>query len=428
MLVILFAGGFLFLVFLSVPIAFSLGLSTTLVLFLTDSPIGIMPQRLWNGLDKFAFVAIPFFILAGELMNSSGIVARLVDFARLLVGNMKGGLLHINIVASMIFGGINGSAVADASAVGGMLIPPTIREYKDADLAAAVTACASVCGPIIPPSLPMLIYALAAGNVSVGALFLSGIVPGVLLGFGLMMGTYFIVRNRNYPKDKNKYSIKEITSIVKRFSVAVLMPVIMVGGIVSGFCSPTESGVLAVIYALVIGFFVTKDLTIKNVYQAFTRTTVVTSVVFLIIAVSNVSTWWLSTQHFPLIVANFFRDISSNVNIFLLLVVILYLIIGIFLEAAAAMIMLVPVLVPIAMSYGIHPIHFGLVTCLGLLIGLLTPPVALSLFITSSIANRPIMSVFKAALPLILVEIVVLFIITYLPMSFLWIPFLFGYK
>jgi len=426
--VIFFLIAFLLLVLLSMPVAFALGVSTTFVIILGgDVPLGIIPHRLWTGLDKYAFVAIPLFILAGELMSSSGILIRLLDFARLLVGRIRGGLLQMNILVSMLFGGINGSAVADCSAVGSMLIPATIDEYKDPDFAAAVTACSAVVGPIIPPSLPMLIYVLAAGNVSIGGLFLGGVVPGIMLGVGMMIITYIVSKRHNYVTDKKSYSFQEVILILRRFILPALLPFIMVGGIVSGVFTPTEAGGIAVFYAILVGFCITKELTMKAFYQAFLRTTVVTAVVLMMISVSNISTWWLSTEHVPMIMSNFINSITSNSNVFILLMVTMFLVIGLFLEAAAAIIMLVPVFLPIAMSYHLDPIQFGLITCMGLLIGLVTPPVALCLFITSGIAKRPVEMVFKASVPLLIVNIAVLILIAYFPSTYLWVPKLFGY-
>jgi tripartite ATP-independent transporter DctM subunit len=426
-MVIIFLILFLILVLASVPIAFSLGLSSMIVLAITKYPIGLISQRLWTGLDKFNFIAIPFFILAGELMCSSGILDRLLDFSRLIIGRVKGGLLYVNVLASMLFGGINGSAVADTSAIGGMLIPATIKEYKDPEMAAAVTACSSVVGPIIPPSLPMLIYALAAGNVSIGALFLAGIIPGVILGLGQMIIIYFMIAKKDYPKDIKKYQFKDIINIVGRFSIAAVLPLIMVGGIVFGVFSPTEASCIATIYALFIGFFITRELTFKKTYHAVVKSAVVTSIVFMMISMANIATWWLSIQQLPKNVAIFIQNLTSDPDVFLFLVVVLYLIIGLFIEAAAAMIMLAPVLVPLSIIYGIDPVRFGLITCLGLLIGLVTPPVGLCLFIASDIANTSIEKVFKAAIPIIFLEILVLFIVVYFPQLYLWIPAIFGY-
>jgi tripartite ATP-independent transporter DctM subunit len=311
--------------------------------------------------------------------------------------------------------------------VGSLLIPPTIREYKDADLAAAVTASSSVVGPIIPPSLPMLIYAFVAGNVSVAGLFLGGIVPGLMLGFGMMAVTYWIIRNKKYQTISKKYSIREKVRILGRFCVAAILPFIMVGGIVGGIFSPTEAGCIAVVYALFIGFFVTRELTLREVYKALLKTTSTTSIVLIMISIANLATWWLSLQGVPSMLRNLFLDISSNSYVFLTLMCLLYLFIGLFIEAAAAMIMLVPVFLPVAEIFNIHPVHFGLVTVLGLLIGLVTPPVALCLFIAGNIAGAPIERVFRSTIPLLLLQIAVLGIVTYFPQSYLWVPRLFGF-
>ncbi len=426
-MVILYGLAFMVFVVLGMPIAFALGASSLMGYILLDLPVAAMAQRIWTGLDKFALVAIPFFILAGDLMSTSGILERLLDFARLLVGRIRGALLYVNIVTSMLFGGINGSAVADASAVGSLLIPPTIREYKDASLAAAVTASSSVVGPIIPPSLPMLIYAFVAGNVSVAGLFLGGIVPGFMLGFGMMAVTYWIIRGKQYQAISKKYTAREKVRIVRRFCVAAVLPFIMVGGIVGGIFSPTEAGCIAVVYALFVGFFVTRELTLRDVYKALLKTTRTTSIVLIMISIANLATWWLSLQGVPSMLRNLFLDISSNSHVFLTLMCLLYLFVGLFIEAAAAMIMLVPVFLPVAELFGIHPVHFGLVTVLGLLIGLVTPPVALCLFISGNIAGAPIEHVFRSTIPLLLLQIGVLGIVAYFPQSYLWVPRLFGF-
>jgi tripartite ATP-independent transporter DctM subunit len=425
---ILYAFLFLVLIAISIPIAFSLGLSTLVVFFLTDQPIDLFAQRLWTGLDKFTLVAIPLFILSGELMGGSGILIRLLDFARSLVGRIKGALLYINILVSMLFGGVNGSAVADTSAIGSMLIPATKDEYKDPELAAAVTAVSSVVGPIIPPSLPMLIYAFAAANVSVAALFMAGIIPGILLGLAMMMVTFFIVRKKNYPRDNRKYTIREVFTILRRFSVAAVLPFIMVYGIVGGIVSPTEAGCVGVIYALVVGFFITKELTFTAVYNALVRTVMVSAIVMIMVSIGNVATWWITIEGVPKLISSFFQSITSNPDVFLLLMLLLYLFVGIFIEQAAAMIMLVPVFAPLAESYGIDPIHFGLFTCLALAIGLITPPVGLCLFVSSSIAKVSIQKVFRASTPYLMSMVVVLLIVTFFPEIYLWLPATFGLK
>ena len=424
---ILYAVLFLVLVAISVPIAFALGLSTLVLFTMTDQPLDLFAQRMWTGLDKFTLVAIPLFILAGELMGGSGILIRLMDFARLMVGRIRGGLLYINILVSMFFGGINGSAVADTSAVGSMLIKPTTKEYNDPEMAAAVTAASSIVGPIIPPSLPMLIYVFAAANVSVAGMFVAGIVPGILLGLAMLGVTFWVSRRKKYPADNKTYTFREVIRIVRRFSVAAVLPIIMVAGIVGGVASPTEAGCIGVVYALIIGFFVTKELTVKAVYDAMLRTVVVTAIVMIMVSIGNVATWWLTIEGVPMIIGDWFQSITDNAAMFLFMMVLFYLFVGLFIEQAAAIIMLVPIFAPLAVNvYGMDPLHFGIFTVLALAIGLITPPVGLCTFISSSIAKVPIQRVFAVQTPYLLGILVVLLLVAYVPQMYLWVPKLLG--
>lgn len=424
--IIVFTILFIVLIIISVPIGFALGISGLVAFIITGSPLSLFAQRLWTGLDSFSLIAIPFFILAGELMGGSGILTRLLDLAKLLVGRFKGGLLYINTLVSMLFGGINGSAVADASAVGSMLIPATKEEYNDPDLAAAVTASGSVVGPIIPPSLPMLIYAFAATNVSVAALFMAGIVPGILLGLGMMLVTFFIAKKRDLKANNEAYTFKEAMRVIRRAIIPAILPLIMVIGIVAGIMTPTEAGAIGVVYALFIGFFVTKELTLKSFYDSLIRSVNVTAIVMIMISVGNVVTWWLTTQNVPQIISSFMQNTTTNATVFILLMFVFYLFIGLFIEQAAAMIMLVPIFAPLATMYGIDPIHFGLFTVLSLALGLLTPPVGICLFITSSIAGSPIERVFKAGAPYLISMAIVTLMVTLFPQIYLWVPKMFG--
>lgn len=418
---------FIGLIAIAMPIGFALGLSTMLVFVITDQPLQLFTQRLWTGLDKFTLVAIPLFILAGELMGGSGILHRLLDFARLLAGRFKGSLLQINVLVSMFFGGINGSAIADTSAVGSMMIKATKEEYSDGELAAAVTAVSSVVGPVIPPSLPMLIYAFAAGNVSIAALFLAGVVPGVLLGLSMMLVTAILVRGKDYPTSDRRYGMNDVLRISGRFIIAAILPIIMVGGVVGGIATPTEAGCIAIVYALIIGFFVTRELSWSLVYAAMTRTIIVTAVVMILIAFGNVSTWWLTIEGVPRSISTALQDITSSPAAFLALMLVIYLVIGLFIEQAAAMVMLVPIFAPLAVSYGIDPVHFGLFTCLALALGLVTPPVGLCLYIAGGIAGVPIHRVFAAAAPYLLAMFMILLLVTFVPQLYLWLPRMMGF-
>ena len=426
-LLAVYLGGFVLLIALSVPIAFALGLATMLVFWIDAQPMQLFAQRLWTGLDKFTLVAIPLFILAGELMGGSGILIRLLDFARLLVGRIRGSLLHINILVSMFFGGINGSAIADTSAVGSMMIKVTEAEYGDPELAAATTAVSSVVGPIIPPSLPMLIYAFAAGNVSIAGLFLAGIVPGVLLGISLILVTAVLARRRSYPVATGRYTVREALRITARFLIAAVLPVIMVAGIVGGVATPTEAGAIAIVYAILIGFFITRELTFAALYAAMARTVIVSSVVMIIIAFGNVSTWWLTIEGVPRDISTTLQALTDSPVVFLAMMLVVYLVVGLFIEQAAAMVMLVPIFAPLAVTYGIDPIHFGLFTCLTLALGLITPPVGLCLFVASGIAGVPVQQVFRAAVPHLVAMIMIVLLVTFVPQIYLWLPAAFGY-
>lgn len=424
---VIYLLSFLALIVISMPIAFALGLSTVLVFWLDGQSFSLFAQRLWTGLDKFTLVAIPLFIFAGELMGGSGILTRLLDFARLLVGRIRGSLLHVNILVSMFFGGINGSAIADTSAVGSMMIKATEREYGDPDLAAATTAVSSVVGPIIPPSIPMLIYAFAAGNVSIAALFLAGVVPGILIGLALLAVTALVVRKKNYSSLREQYTVLGALRIAARFLIAAILPLIMVVGVVGGVATPTEAGCLAIVYALFIGFAVTRELTLKQVYTAMARTVIVTAVVMIIISFGNVSTWWLTIEGMPRAISGFLEGFTESPYVFLAIMLVVYLVIGMFIEQAAAMVMLVPIFAPLATSYGIDPIHFGLFTCLTLALGLVTPPVGLCLFVAGGIAGVPVQAVLRAAVPHLLAMLMILLLVTFVPELYLWLPRAFGF-
>lgn len=412
---------FLVLICIGIPVAFALGIATLGAFSLTDFPILAIPHKMWNGLESFPLVAIPFFIFAGELMSTGGILSRILDFARLLVGRFRGAFYHINVVISMIFGGLNGSAVADASACGSLLIKPTTEEYKDPAMAAAVTACTSVVGPIIPPSIPMLIYVFVSGNVSVTEMFAAGIIPGIILGLGMMGIIYFLMRKTKKPVVQ-AYNSSKIFKILLRFLVAFCLPLIMIGGIVSGIFSPTEAGCIAVLYAIVIGFYVTKELTYKTFYEAGIRTIIVTAIVMIMISIAKVSTWWLTLEQVPLTVSAFLQSLTTSKYIFLLLLIMFYLIIGLFIEQAAAIIMLVPVFLPVAMTYNIDPIQFGIVTIVSLAVGLITPPVGLCVYITAGIAQTKVESVFVKVFPFLIFQVFLLIVLAFFPQIYLWVP------
>ncbi len=420
---------FLATLVIGIPIAFGLGLAALASLLAWGQvSLWLLPQRMFTGVDSFVFMAIPFFILAGELMCTSGILDRLVKFTDSLVGHIRGGLAHVNIVASMIFAGISGSAVADAAALGSVLIPSMTQEY-DVDFGSGVCAAASTIGPIIPPSIPMVVYALAAGSVSIAGLFIAGIIPGVLMGVGMMAIAYVIARRRGYPVRPHALSLRELLiAVCGRCSRRLLMPVIIVGGILGGIFTATEAAAVAVAYAVLVGFFVTKELKWEHIPPALVRSGVTTSVVFMLIATSNAVSWILTTQQVPRLIANFLKAVAPSQWMFLLIVNIFLLIVGCLMDLSAAMIMLVPILAPIATTYGVHPLHFGFIVVLNLVIGLLTPPVGVCLFVVAGIARISLERVVRAVWPFLLWQIVVLAFVTYVPALCMAIPRWLGYQ
>ncbi|OGA32827.1 MAG: C4-dicarboxylate ABC transporter permease [Betaproteobacteria bacterium RIFCSPLOWO2_12_FULL_62_13b] len=417
---------FIFTMAIGVPIAFCLGLAGLIALVVWGKvSLVIIPQRMFTGVDSFVLMAVPFFILAGELMGTSGILGRLIRFADLLVGWIRGGLAHVNIVASMIFAGVSGSAVADASALGSALIP-SMREEYDNEFASAVCAGAAIIGPIIPPSIPMVVYALTA-NVSIAGLFLAGVIPGILMGLGMMGIAYVIARRRGYSRRTEKIPWPEIRGRTLKVIPAVVMPGIILGGILLGVVTPTEAGALAVLYAVLVGFFVTKELRWSHFPHALLRSGIATAIVFILVATSNVVSWLLSAGGVPQMLGALVRSVSSSPWVFLLMVNIVLLILGCLLDNLAIMIMVAPILAPIAGTYGIHPLHFGFVFVLNGVLGLLTPPFGMLLFVVSAIAKIPLMTLARAVFPFLVWQLVVLFLATYIPAVAMWVPKMFGY-
>jgi tripartite ATP-independent transporter DctM subunit len=421
------AVAFFVTIVVGVPISFGLGLvAVTGILTWGQVSLWLLPQRMFTGVDSFVFTAIPFFILAGELMTTSGILGRLVKFTDALVGHIRGGLAHVNIVASMIFAGISGSAVADAAALGSVLIPSMSQEY-DVDFGSGVCAGAATIGPIIPPSIPMVIYALAAGSVSIAGLFLAGVIPGIMMGVGMMGIAYVIARRRGYPVHPYSLTFRELLSRTWHVLPALFMPVIIVGGILGGIFTATEAAAVGVAYATLVGFFITKELKWEHIPPALVRTGITTSVVFMLIATSNAVSWLLTTQQVPVRVAAFMKAVAPSPWMFLLVVNIFLLIVGCLMDLSAAMIMLVPILAPVATTYGIQPLHFGFIVVLNLVIGLLTPPVGAVLFVVTGIARISLERVARAVWPFLVWQVVVLALVTYIPQLCMTVPRIFGY-
>ncbi len=426
----LFALGlsFIFLLLIGTPIAFSLGISGVIGFLVYDPGLlHLIPQRMYAGVDTFPLMAVPFFILAGELMGTSGILARLVRFADTLVGHIRGGLAHVNILASMIFAGISGSAIADASALGSTLIPAMEKAGYSRRFASAVTAASAVIGPIIPPSIPMIIYAFVVGQVSIGGLFLAGVIPGLLMGLGMMGIVYVIARKRGYARTRRRASLREIAKAFVEAIWALLMPVIILGGILGGIFTATEAAAVAVAYAIFVGSVITRDLRWGHVAHALSRCVTVSAVVFLVVATSSIVSWLLTANLLPVTLASTLRGITSDPAVFLFLAIVFLILIGCVLDNIAAMIMIAPILTPTAEQYGIDPLHFGMVFVLSSVIGMLTPPVGAVLFTVCGVAKVPMEEVVKESWPLLVWLFVVLLAITYMAPLALALPHLFGY-
>ena len=409
------------------PIAFCLGLAGLVsMLVWGKTSLILIPQRMFTGVDSFVLMAVPLFMLAGELMGTSGIITRMVRFADILVGGIRGGLAHVNIVSAMILSGVSGSAVADASALGSTLIPAMRRGVRQ-QYGAAVCASAAAVGPIIPPSIAMVVYAITS-NVSVAGLFMAGVIPGDPDG---CWHDGHRLRDRPAARlpaaDRADPGAGGAAPRALDAVPALVAPIIIIGGILLGVVTPTEAGALGVFYAVLVGFLVTRELRWRDFPPALLRSGVTTGIVFILIATANVVSWLLTVAQVPLLAGQLVRALSDSPWVFLLIVNLLLLVVGCFLDNIAAMIMLAPILAPIAVSFGIDPLHFGFIFVLNGVVGMLTPPFGILLFVVCGIAKIPLTVLSRAVLPYVAWQIAVLFLCTYIPPLAMWIPRLLGY-
>jgi len=426
-------GGVMLLVMLvllaaGVPVVFSIGLAAVggILVIGPGAPWIMIPNSMFNGMDSFPLMAVPFFVLAGELMNRGGITLRLVRFAGAIVGRIRGGLAHANIVSSMLFAGITGSALADTAAIGSILIPAMKEEGYEADFSAAVTASSSLIGPIIPPSITMVILGVTAG-VSIGGLFLAGVLPGILIGFGLMGVAYFISRRRGYGVRTERITGREFLTRLKEALLALLMPVIILGGIFGGIMTPTESAAVAVLYALLVGMFVFRELKVRDLGGIFLRSGLVTAFIMLIVGVARIFSDLLASEQIPQQLSQSLLSLTQSPWLILLLINVFLLFVGAVMDTSAAIIILVPVLFPVAVSIGVDPLTFGIIMSINLIIGLATPPLGVCLFVAAGIAKISVERLVLAIWPFLLVEIGVLILITYVPGLAISVPRFFGY-
>ncbi|QDG76162.1 TRAP transporter large permease [Labrenzia sp. PHM005] len=419
-----------FLVFLMIglPVFFGLLAAPGLLLWLNgqERDITLLYRNVYNGMDSFPLMAIPFFMLAGELMNKGGITMRLVEFSQALMGHLRGGLAHVNILSSMLFAGLSGSAVADTSALGSMLIPAMEKQGYTRRFAAAITAASSVIGPIIPPSGIMIIYAYVMGE-SVAALFLAGIVPGVMVGVGLMLMVKVMADKYDFPVASRKSTWRERGRASLKAFFPLMTPVIILGGILAGVFTPTEAAAVAVAYALVIGLFVLRTLKPHEIPGVLNRAGITSAVVLLLVGAAMAFKTVVSLSHAPEIMADFVLSLTDNPLILLFLINLLLFVVGMFLDAGPAIIILGPILGPIFTSMGVDSIHFAIIMSVNLTIGLATPPMGLVLFVAASVSKERVETIAKAILPFLAVEIAVIFLITYIPALSMTIPRLTGF-
>ncbi|TMW72261.1 TRAP transporter large permease [Alteribacter natronophilus] len=419
LLVLVIALILLFIV--GVPIAFALGISSTIAVWYGGTmPLESIITRMFSSLDLFPLMAIPFFILAGSLMETGGISRRLINLASAMVGEMKGGLAAVAVVTSMFFAAISGSSPATVAAIGSILIPAMVARGYNRDFAASVQAVSGGIGVIIPPSIPLILYGVVA-QVSIGSLFIAGILPGILMGIFLLVTVYIISKIKGYSGGV-KTNWREKLLALRDATLALLMPVIILGGIYGGIFTPTEAAGVAVVYAFIIGFFVYKEITLKNLMGIFIRSSITTSIIMIIIANAGVFAYILTRQRVPQMVAQHFTDFTESAIVFLLLVNIFLLLVGMIFETSAAIIILAPILVPIAMAMGIDPVHFGIIMTVNLAVGMVTPPVGVNLFVAAQIANTSLERIAWAVLPFLFVLIINILVITYVPAISTYLP------
>lgn len=409
---------------LGMPIAFALGTGALFALLQSGTiPLVVFPQRMLVNIDSFSLMAIPFFIFCGEVMSKGGVSKRLIAFASSLVGHLQAGLAMVSIVSSVIFAGISGSAAADTAAIGSMLIPTMIGKGYKKGFVSSLQACAGALGPIIPPSLVMIIYGSLTG-LSIASLFLAGIIPGLVIGAGLMLITYLYAKKYGY-KGEVKASLKQLLHTFKEASWALVLPLIIVGGILKGVFTPTEAGVVASVYAILVGMFIYKEIKIKDLPKVVLESAISTATIMLIVATASVVAWILASSQFPQAVVQGMMSISQNKNVLIFLMIVFVLLVGCVIETVAAAIILVPILFPIGNMIGLDPIHFGTVVVVGLVFAGITPPVGVLLFITSGIAKCSFRETVKDLMPMLTIMLAALFLIAYVPGIVTWLPNMF---
>lgn len=424
-------GGFVLLMLLRVPVSFSLILSTaaSALIFYRGNMVMIttLLQQMVKGVDSFSLLSIPFFIIAGEIMGSGGISDRLIRFANLLVGWMPGGLAMVNCLASMLFGGISGSAVADVSSLGTMLIPMMKKQGYDDDFSVGITVTSACQGVLIPPSHNMVIYALAAGGgISIGKMFMGGLIPGVLLGVALMVVCYILAIKRRYPKSE-RFTRKEVPKVILDGILPMMTMVIIIGGVTAGICTATEAAAIACVYAFIIAFFVIREVKIRDLGRILCNSLKTLAIVLTLIAAAKAFAWMMTVLRIPDNITAALIGVTDNKYLLLLIINVLLLVLGCVMDMAPLILIMTPILFPVCVTtLGMDPIHFGVMLIFNLAIGLCTPPVGSALFVGCAIGKTPIERTSKNMLPLFAVMVVMLLLITYVPAITMLVPNMMG--
>ena len=418
-MILILVLGFVVLLVIGAPVSIALGLSSLAALMAEGMPLALVVQKMVASIDSFILLAIPFFLLTGHLMDKTGIAHDIVAFAESLVGRLRGGIGHANVLQNVLMGGMTGSAVADTASSGTAMIPAMVKRGYSPAFSAAITACSSIIAVVLPPSVPMIVYCVVTG-ASVTQLFIAGIIPGVLVALAMMVAIAMIAKRENLPEGE-RYSLGQIWRAFLKSIPALTLPLVIIGSIRVGIATPTEASVVAVVYALLLGFFWYRNLSLKDLKPIALQSASTTGVVMMMIASASLYGLILTRAQVPQDVAAAVTGLTSNPMIVLLLILLIYFAMGAILDLTANIIILVPVLFPVTVELGIDPIHFGIVTIIGLAIGLVTPPVGICLFVAAAIARTPVMSVARAAMPYIISTTVVVLIIIFVP----WIATMF---
>lgn len=415
------------LVCIGIPVAYSMGISSVFYILLVDPQyLEVLPNRSITGVNNFLLLAIPFFILAAEIMGKSGLTSKLFNFARLFVGRFQGGLAFVNIVASTIFGSVSGSAIADVSGLGVIEIQAMTEEGYDKDFSVALSAGSSLQSPLIPPSTTVMVYAGVMG-VSAGALLMGGLGPGLMIALSQIIYILCIRKKRNFPRDNKVYTKEEIKHILTDGLLTMMLPVIIIGGILGGYVTATEAAALAVVYALFLGFVYYRTMTWKSLQECLWNACKTVGNLMLIVAFANAFSWVAAIEKVPDAIAAILMSISSNKYVLLMVVNIFYVFVGMIMDTGAAIILFAPIIGPVLTMVGVNPVHLGIVTVMNLTIGLLTPPVGLVLFTAVNVSKRPFGAVVKAFIPFIIISYAALIVVTFFPAIVTWLPKVCGF-